>query len=128
MLNTIIMVDKKNYITLLKNDNGQYIVEWSDGAAHVYSELVATLDANEVISGKKELVSLAFKAKNGAWPPKVTQKEANRIFLRNNIALLQNDADNQRLFTRMELDKILPKGSEILASSDDIVGNTHGTH
>ncbi|GFH43491.1 hypothetical protein Hs30E_20710 [Lactococcus hodotermopsidis] len=91
MLNTIIMVDKKNYITLLKNDNGQYIVEWSDGAAHVYSELVATLDANEVISGKKELVSLAFKAKNGAWPPTEEQNRQGELeFLLSDLQMVHD--------------------------------------
>ncbi|MGV3022907.1 hypothetical protein ACEE60_04535 [Streptococcus suis] len=70
------------------------------------------------MSGKYSADDLLFKAQNDSWPPKVTQLEADKNFLRDNPELLNNDVANQKLFTRKELEEILPAGSEILASSD----------
>lgn len=32
-------------------------------------------------SGEKNLVELHFRLKNAAWPPNVSQEEANKLFL-----------------------------------------------
>ncbi|MDI5991381.1 hypothetical protein, partial [Streptococcus equi] len=77
------------------------------------NELFQLLD-----SGRKSLLEIDFYVKNGCWPPNISQEEADRLFLRDNPELLENDVDNQKLFTRKELEELLPKGSPILASSD----------
>ncbi|HEL1086033.1 TPA: hypothetical protein TVE90_000262 [Streptococcus equi subsp. zooepidemicus] len=68
--------------------------------------------------GKRNLGEIAFKLRYDCWPPNISQEEADRLFLRDNPELLENDVDNQKLFTRRELEELLPKGSPILASSD----------
>ncbi|MDI5899668.1 hypothetical protein, partial [Streptococcus equi] len=68
--------------------------------------------------GKRNLGEIAFKLRYDCWPPNISQEEADRLFLRDNPELLENDVDNQKLFTRKELEELLPKGSPILASSD----------
>ncbi|HEK9108261.1 TPA: hypothetical protein SUB18_002004 [Streptococcus equi subsp. zooepidemicus] len=69
-------------------------------------------------SGRKSLLEIDFYVKNGCWPPNISQEEADRLFLRDNPELLENDVDNQKLFPRRELEELLPEGSLILASSD----------
>ena len=48
----------------------------------------------------------------------MTQEEADRIFLRQYPEVLRGNPKAQRLFTKDELEKMLPEGAEILASSD----------
>ena len=69
-------------------------------------------------SGEKNLVELHFRLKNDAWPPNMSQEEANKLFWRKHIEVLKNNAAAQRHFTRQELEELLPEGSKILASSD----------
>ena len=69
-------------------------------------------------SGEKNLVELHFRLKNDAWPPNMSQEEANKLFWRKHIEVLKNNAAAQRYFTRQELEELLPEGSKILASSD----------
>ena len=69
-------------------------------------------------SGEKNLVELHFRLKNDAWPPNVSQEEANKLFWRKHIEVLKNNTTAQRHFTRQELEELLPEGSKILASSD----------
>ena len=76
-------------------------------------DLFELLERNE-----KSMADIHFKLRYDSWPPKVTQLEADKNFLRDNPELLNNDVANQKLFTRKELEEILPAGSEILASSD----------
>lgn len=123
-----IYFNKSDQLTVY-SDGIHYELEWMSWGHDIreFRKKIEQSDFEAYRNGKHSGADLIFKTQNGVWPPEVTQEEADRIFLRNNIALLQNDADNQRLFTRMELEKILPKGTEILASSDD-VGNTHGAH
>ena len=69
-------------------------------------------------SGEKNLAELHFRLKNDAWPPNMSQEEANKLFWRKHIEVLKNNAAAQRHFTRQELEELLPEGSKILASSD----------
>ena len=48
----------------------------------------------------------------------MTQKEANRNFLRQYPEALRGNPKAQGLFTKAELEEILPEGTEILASDD----------
>ena len=48
----------------------------------------------------------------------MTQEEANRNFLRQFPEALRGNPKAQGLFTKSELEKILPEGAEILASKD----------
>ena len=48
----------------------------------------------------------------------MTQEEADRIFLRQYPEALRGNSKAQGLFTKAELEEMLPEGAEILASSD----------
>ncbi|KXT81480.1 hypothetical protein SORDD15_00643 [Streptococcus oralis] len=61
---------------------------------------------------------MLFKAQNDCWPPNVTQEEADRNFLRQYPEALRRNPEAQGLFTKAELEEILPEGAEILASKD----------
>ena len=77
------------------------------------NELFALLE-----SGERTLHEVSWKIKNDSWPPNVTQEEADRIFLRQYPEALRGNPKAQGLFTKAELEKMLPEGAEILASSD----------
>lgn len=69
-------------------------------------------------SGEKTLKEIHFKLKNYCWPPNVTQEEANKNFFRQFPEALRGNPKAQGLFTKSELEEILPEGAEILASKD----------
>lgn len=103
----------------IREHNGRYYTFFELGIASVRRVFeIQALDFNEYLSGKRSAEGLLFKSQNDAWPPNVSQEEADRIFLRANPELLKNDAGNQTLFTRQELEELLPEGTEALASSD----------
>ncbi|MDW8743634.1 hypothetical protein Q7W37_11530 [Streptococcus suis] len=103
-----------------KNHDQYYYVTEEGGIAvqrvvyELPKDLFELLERNE-----KSMADIHFKLRYDSWPPKVTQLEADKNFLRDNPELLNNDVANQKLFTRKELEEILPAGSEILASSDN---------
>lgn len=104
----------------IREHNGVYYTVFELGIASVRRIFdIKANDFEEYMSGKRSASDILFKAQNNAWPPKVTQLEADRNFLKDNPELLQNNANNQKFFTREELIEILPEGSEILASSDN---------
>ncbi|HEL2031964.1 TPA: hypothetical protein U1164_001961 [Streptococcus suis] len=103
----------------IREHNGTYYTVFELGIASVRRIFdIKAADYNAYMSGKYSADDLLFKAQNDSWPPKVTQLEADKNFLRDNPELLNNDVANQNLFTRKELEEILPAGSKILASSD----------
>ncbi|HFI0306931.1 TPA: hypothetical protein ACGOVM_002038 [Streptococcus suis] len=103
----------------IREYNGTYYTVFELGIASVRRIFdIKAADFNAYMSGKYSADDLLFKAQNDSWPPKVTQLEADKNFLRDNPELLNNDVANQKLFTRKELEEILPAGSKILASSD----------
>ena len=69
-------------------------------------------------SGERTLLEISCKVKYDYWPPNVTQEEADRNFLRQYPEALRGNPKAQGLFTKAELEEILPEGAEILASSD----------
>ena len=110
----------KGYGQQIWRHNGQYYLVADEGGIaeqRVVYEL--PLELFQLIeSGEKNLVELHFRLKNDAWPPNMSQEEANKLFWRKHIEVLKNNAAAQRYFTRQELEELLPKGSKILASSD----------
>ena len=77
------------------------------------NELFAILE-----SGERTLQEVSWKIQKDCWPPNVTQEEANRNFLRQYPEALRGNPKAQCLFTKSELEEILPEGAEILASKD----------
>jgi hypothetical protein len=75
-------------------------------------------DFNEYLLGRRTAREIDFKAENDRWPPNVTQEEADRNFLRQYPEALRGNPEAQGLFTKAELEEILPEGAEILASKD----------
>ena len=69
-------------------------------------------------SGERTLLEISCKVKYDYWPPNVTQEEADRNFLRQYPEALRGNPKAQALFTKAELEEILPEGAEILACSD----------
>ena len=110
----------KGYGQQIWRHNGQYYLVADEGGIaeqRVVYEL--PLELFQLIeSGEKNLVELHFRLQNDAWPPNMSQEEANKLFWRKHIEVLKNNAAAQRHFTRQELEELLPEGSKILASSD----------
>ena len=110
----------KGYGQQIWRHNGQYYLVADEGGIaeqRVVYEL--PLELFQLIeSGEKNLVELHFRLKNDAWPPNMSQEEANKLFWRKHIEVLKNNAAAQRHFTRQELEELLPEGSKILASSE----------
>ena len=69
-------------------------------------------------SGERTLLEISCKVKYDYWPPNVTQEEADRNFLRQYPEALRGNPKAQGLFTKSELEEILPEGAKILASKD----------
>lgn len=105
--------------SIWKNEDKYYLVSEEGTVASwlvVYElpqELFTLLD-----SGERTLLEISWKVQNDSWPPNVTQEEADRIFLRQYPEALRGNPKAQGLFTKAELEKILPERAEILASSD----------
>ena len=105
--------------SIWRNDNKYYLVSEEGTVASwlvVYelpNELFALLD-----SGERTLREVSWKIQNDSWPPNVTQEEADRNFLRQYPEALRGNPKAQCLFTKAELEEILPEGTEILASDD----------
>ena len=102
-----------------RDGNNLYYVTEEGGIAPqrvVYelpNELFALLE-----SGERTELEVLSKLQTDRWPPNVTQEEADRIFLRQYPEALRGNPKAQGLFTKAELEKMLPEGAEILASSD----------
>ncbi|WP_454386950.1 hypothetical protein [Streptococcus sp. Marseille-Q8145] len=105
--------------SIWKNEDKYYLVLEEGTVASwlaVYelpNELFALLE-----SGERTLQEVAWKIQNDCWPPNVTQEEANRNFLRQYPEALRGNPKAQGLFTKAELEEVLPEGAEILASKD----------
>ena len=105
--------------SIWKNEDKYYLVS-EEGT--VASWLVVYELPNELFvlleSGERTLLEVSWKLQNDCWPPNVTQEEANRNFLRQYPEALRGNPKAQGLFTKAELEEILPEGAEILASKD----------
>ncbi|MDU7074037.1 MAG: hypothetical protein E6334_02025 [Streptococcus peroris] len=102
-----------------RDGNHLYYVDEEGGIAPqrvVYelpNELFALLE-----SGERTQLEILSKLQTDCWPPNVTQEEADRIFLRQYPEALRGNPKAQGVFTKAELEKMLPEGAEILANSD----------
>ena len=104
----------------IREHNGKYYTVFELGIAsvrHIFE--IQADDFKEYLNGQHSADDILFKAQNDAWPPKISQLEADRMFLKENPELLLNDEENQKLFSRKELEEILPKEAKILASNDN---------
>ena len=103
----------------IREHNGRYYTFFELGIASVRRvfEINAT-DFEAYLSGERSGNDLLFKAQNDCWPPNVIQEEADRNFLRQYPEALRGNPEAQGLFTKAELEEILPEGAEILACSD----------
>ena len=99
-------------------DPSHIIIEWEDAYGGRPQKPVSRADYEAYRKGERSAYDIVFKAKNGSWPPQISQIEADRNFLKSMPELLVNDAANQKLFTRAELTSLLPEGCKILAHSD----------
>ena len=105
--------------SIWRNHNKYYLVS-EEGT--VASWLVVYELPNELFAllerGERSLLEISYKIETDSWPSKVTQEEANRNFLRQYPEALRGNSKAQGLFTKAELEEILPEGAEILACSD----------
>ena len=105
--------------SIWKNEDKYYLVSEEGTVASwlvVYElpqELFSLLD-----SGERSLLEISWKIKHDSWPPNVTQEEANKNFFRQFPEALRGNPKAQGLFTKSELEEILPEGAKILASKD----------
>ena len=105
--------------SIWKNEDKYYLVS-EEGT--VASWLVVYELPNELFvlleSGERTLLEVSWKVQNDCWPPNVTQEEADRNFLRQYPEALRGNPKAQGLFTKAELEEILPEGAEIQACRD----------
>ena len=102
-----------------RDGNHLYYVDEEGGIAPQRVVYELPLELFQLLkSGEKTLKEIHFKLKKDCWPPNVTQEEADRIFLRQYPEALRGNSKAQGLFTKAELEEMLPEGAEILASSD----------
>ena len=105
--------------SIWKNEDKYYLVS-EEGT--VASWLVVYELPNELFvlleSGERTLLEVSWKLQNDCWPPNVTQEEANKNFFRQFPEALRGNPKAQGLFTKSELEEILPEGAKILASKD----------
>ena len=105
--------------SIWKNEDKYYLVS-EEGT--VASWLVVYELSNELFvlleSGERTLLEVSWKVQNDCWPPNVTQEEADRNFLRQYPEALRGNPKAQDLFTKAELEEILPEGAEIQACRD----------
>ena len=102
-----------------RDGNHLYYVDEEGGIAPQRVVYELPLELFQLLkSGEKTLKEIHFKLKKDCWPPNVTQEEADRIFLRQYPEALRGNSKAQGLFTKDELEEMLPEGAEILASSD----------
>ena len=102
-----------------RDGNHLYYVDEEGGIAPQSVVYELPLELFQLLkSGEKTLKEIHFKLKKDCWPPNVTQEEADRIFLRQYPEALRGNSKAQGLFTKAELEEMLPEGAEILASSD----------
>ena len=110
----------KGYGQHIWKDEDKYYLVLEEGT--VVSWLVVYELPNELFvlleSGERTLLEVSCKVQNDSWPPNVTQEEANRNFWRQYPEALRGNPKAQGLFKKAELEKMLPEGAEILASSD----------
>ena len=110
----------KGYDQHIWRDEDKYYLVLEEGT--IISWLVVYELPNEIFalleSGERSLLEVSWKIKHDSWPPNVTQEEADRNFLRQYPEALRRNPKAQGLFTKAELEEILPEGAEILASSD----------
>ncbi len=103
----------------IREHNGRYYTFFELGIASVRRVFVINAtDFEAYLSGERSGNDLLFKAQNDCWPPNVTQEEADRNFLRQYPEALRGNPEAQGLFTKAELEEVLPEGAEILASKD----------
>ena len=100
--------EDKYYLVLEEGSVASWLVVYE-----LPNELFALLE-----SGERTELEVLSKLQTDRWPPNVTQEEADRIFLRQYPEALRGNPKAQGLFTKAELEKMLPEGAEILASSD----------
>ena len=102
-----------------RDGNNLYYVTEEGGVApqRVVYELPNALFAL-LESGERTQLEVLSRLQNDCWPPNVTQEEANRNFLRQYPEALRGNPKAQGLFTKAELEEVLPEGAEILASKD----------
>jgi len=110
----------KGYDQHIWRDEDKYYLVLEEGT--IISWLVVYELPNEIFalleSGERSLLEISYKIETDSWPSKVTQEEANRNFLRQYPEALRGNSKAQGLFTKAELEEILPEGAEILACSD----------
>lgn len=100
--------EDKYYLVLEEGSVASWLVVYE-----LPNELFALLE-----SGERTICEVSWKIQNDCWPPNVTQEEANKNFFRQFPEALRGNPKAQGLFTKSELEEILPEGAEILASKD----------
>ncbi len=100
---------------------GEYQITWVQGP---YNEPVfypiSKQNMEKAFKSDKDAHEVMLYAETGQWPSGVEEDtERNKEFVQKSPELLLKVPENQELFTKSELDELLPLAKQALQESDD---------
>ncbi|MGQ7371328.1 hypothetical protein ACTGV0_04130 [Streptococcus suis] len=99
----------------IREHNGTYYTVFELGIASVRRIFdIKAADFNAYMTGKYSADDLLFKAQNDSWPPTEEERKiAKKEFLTKHPSSLINVPKNRELFTRKELEELIPVAEEL---------------
>lgn len=100
---------------------GEYQISWVQGP---YNEPVfysiSKRNMDKAFKLDQDAHEVMIYAETGQWPSGVKEEaEINKAFVQKSPELLLSVPENQELFTKSELDELLPLAKKVLQESDD---------
>lgn len=103
--------------------NDEYTIDWLQGPFDQEVSYPITKElADKALKSSQDAYEVQIYAETGLWPKKTTEEEENervREFIRQFPELLIKVPDNQDLFTKRELDELLPLAKKEIAESEE---------
>lgn len=101
--------------------DGEYQISWAQGP---YNEPVfypiSKRNMDKALKSNQDAHEVMLYAETGQWPSGVEDEaEINKAFLQKSPELLLKIPENQELFTKSELDELLPLAEQALKESED---------
>ncbi|MGM0842284.1 MAG: hypothetical protein ACQEWE_16225 [Bacillota bacterium] len=101
--------------------DGEYQISWAQGP---YNEPVfysiSKRNMDKALKSDQDAHEVMIYAETGQWPSGVEEEtEINKGFIQKNPELLLKVPENQELFTKTELDELIPLAKQALQESND---------
>ncbi|MEH7235655.1 hypothetical protein [Bacillus sp. JJ1562] len=113
-------IHRGNGFAIIEKD-GEYKISWAQGP---YNEPVfypiSKRNMGKAFKSDQDAHEVMIYAETGQWPSGVEEEaEINKAFVQKSPELLLKVPENQELFTKSELDELLPLAKQALQESDD---------